>query len=129
VSALRTVGIGNAAVASPFSRDVDAALKAFLEENGIRVAHLESLNQRDVHEYGKYSPATLYALGKTANRPDADGLLIPCNQLRALDVAGDLETDLGKPVVTSVQASLWLALKTLGLKPNVEGCGRLLANG
>jgi maleate cis-trans isomerase len=49
--------------------------------------------------------------------------------LRALDVAGDLETDLGKPVVTSVQASLWLALKTLGLKPDVEGHGRLLSGG
>jgi maleate cis-trans isomerase len=38
-----------------------------------------------------------------------------------------LEGDLGKPVVTSQTATLWQALRMLGVARSVPGYGRLLA--
>jgi maleate cis-trans isomerase len=38
----------------------------------------------------------------------------------------ELETDSGKPVVSSTGASLWWALQQLGMKIRIEGYGRLL---
>jgi len=37
-----------------------------------------------------------------------------------------LEQDLGKPAITSMQASLWQALRLAGLREPVTGFGRLL---
>lgn len=123
---LRELGIGKVSLASPFSPEVDAKLAEFLEVNDIRVVKLESLNQRDVQKYEKYSHDDLCDLVKKAATPDSDGVFVPCNQLRAIELPNALETFLEKPVVTSVQASLWLALKTIGVKTSVEGYGSLL---
>ena len=46
--------------------------------------------------------------------------------MRALDVAAQLEEDLGVPVVTANQAAFWAALRRLGLRDKVVGFGRLL---
>ena len=87
---------------------------------------LESLHQSDVWEYAKIAPFALYALGKKAFAPEADGVFIPCTQLRAIEIAEQLERDIGKPVVTAIQASMWLALKMIGIKSPVNGYGTLL---
>jgi maleate isomerase len=126
VEGLREVEIKKLSVASPFSEEVDDKLKEFLEGNGFHVAKLESLRGSDVWEYAKIAPFLLYALGKKAFVPGADGVFIPCTQLRAVEIVEQLERDIGKPVVTAVQASLWLALKTIGIKSSVNGYGVLL---
>jgi maleate isomerase len=41
-------------------------------------------------------------------------------------VLDPLEQDLGKPVVSSVQASLWRALRLAGVRQPIDGFGRLL---
>ncbi|MFP6870642.1 MAG: hypothetical protein VCE91_15135, partial [Nitrospinota bacterium] len=43
-----------------------------------------------------------------------------------LDIAAQLEEDLGVPVVTANQAAFWAALRRLGLRDKVVGFGRLL---
>jgi maleate cis-trans isomerase len=39
-----------------------------------------------------------------------------------------LEREIGRPAVSSVAASLWWILKTLGIDLKVKGCGRILAD-
>jgi maleate isomerase len=127
LAGLREMGISRVSVASPFSSEMDEKLKQFLEENEIQVANVASFGQRDVSEYEKYAPSALLDLGRQAFVPEADGVFFSCNQIRAIEVVSDLEKELGKPVVTSVQASLWLALKTIGVRVPVNGFGKLLA--
>ncbi|MDI7259680.1 MAG: maleate cis-trans isomerase [Thermodesulfobacteriota bacterium] len=126
VEGLREMGIKKVSVATPYSEEVDKKLIAFLEGNGFQVMRLESLRQKDVWEHARNAPFLLYQLGKKAFVPESDGVFISCTQLRAAEIAEQLEKDIGKPVVTAVQASLWLALKTLGFKSPVSGYGMLL---
>jgi maleate cis-trans isomerase len=42
-----------------------------------------------------------------------------------MDIIEILERDLGKPVVTSNQVTLWAALKKLGIHERIEGLGKL----
>lgn len=126
VEGLREMGIKKVSVATPYSEEVDKRLIAFLEGNGFQVMRLESLRQKDVWEHARNAPFLLYQLGKKAFVPEADGVFISCTQLRAVDIVEQLEKDIGKPVVTAVQASLWLALKTLGFKSPANGYGMLL---
>jgi maleate cis-trans isomerase len=42
-----------------------------------------------------------------------------------MEVIDQLESDLGKPVVSSNTASMWKLLQLAGVKERVEGLGRL----
>jgi maleate isomerase len=126
VEGLREMGIKKVSVATPYSEEVDKRLEAFLSGNGFKVMRLESLRQKDVWEHARNAPFILYQLGKKTFVPEADGVFISCTQLRAVDIVEQLEKDIGKPVVTAVQASMWLALRTLGFKSPVNGYGTLL---
>ena len=60
-----------------------------------------------------------------ANGAGAEGIFISCTALPALGVIGDLEARLGKPVVSSNQASLWRLLHHAELSPAPDAPGRL----
>ena len=64
-----------------------------------------------------------------AMAPDAEGLFVSCTALRAAEVAERIEEAIGRPVVTSNQASVWRCLRLLGLTRPLPGYGRLLRLG
>jgi maleate isomerase len=55
----------------------------------------------------------------------AEAYFISCANIHSIDVIEDLEKALQRPVVTSNQAALWCALRTLGLPDVVPGLGSL----
>lgn len=57
---------------------------------------------------------------------DADGVLIVGTGFRCVGIIDALETDLGRPVVTANQASLWRCLSLARVDQPVKGYGRLL---
>jgi maleate isomerase len=57
----------------------------------------------------------------------ADGVLIVGTGLRCVGLIDALERDLGRPVVTANQASLWRCLSLSGVDTPVSGYGQLLA--
>lgn len=62
-----------------------------------------------------------------ANCPDdADSVLMIGTGLRCVGVIENVETALGKPVVTANQASLWQCLRLAGIGAGIEGYGTLL---
>lgn len=56
----------------------------------------------------------------------ADAVFVSCANISAIDVIEEIESALGKPVVTSNQSALWNALRTVGIGEPVPGLGRLL---
>jgi maleate isomerase len=58
-------------------------------------------------------------------RPEADVLLCSCTAWRAVEAVDALERRTGKPVVTSNQATIWAALRALGVTEAARGFGRL----
>lgn len=62
-----------------------------------------------------------------ARCPDeADSVLMIGTGLRCVGVIDDVETALGKPVITANQASLWRCLRLAGIETSIEGYGALL---
>jgi len=58
-------------------------------------------------------PEDTARLALKADRAEADGVFISCTNLPTAPIIERLENELGKPVVTSNQATLWLGLRAL----------------
>lgn len=131
VEALRAVGATRLAVATAYADDVNRMLRDFLLEEGFAVLALAGFGLRgfsDPHRKSEEEIVTLSAR-VCAEAPEADGLLISCGGLRTLDLAVPLEARHRVPVVSSMPAGFWAALRLAGGEGRVPGYGRLLDPG
>jgi maleate isomerase len=123
--ALRALGVRRLALATPYPERIAAAGRRYWEAAGFEVvAHRRLDGVANIYEE---SEARAYALGRDADVPDAEAVLISGTGLPTAGIVERLERDLGKPVVTSQSAMLWRALAMLGAGRPVAGYGRLLA--
>jgi len=124
VAALRALGVQRVAVAAPYLDEVCARLRRFLEASGLDVVSLENLNLRGM-AITEVTGAEVLALGKRADRAEAQAIFLSCTNLRTFDVLASLEQAVGKPVVSSNLATMWHALRLAGRTPRLDGLGQL----
>ena len=113
VQALKALDIKRVVVATPYIDKINELEKKFLEEHGIKVLSIKGLGVVKNIEIGKLASWISYRLAKEVFKPEADGIFISCTNFRTLEIIEKLERELGKPVVTSNQASIWTALRTV----------------
>lgn len=126
MTAFRQLGLKKIAMATPYPFAVNEIEKRFFEDNGFKVLTCDGLDLVDNNIIVHLTPNVLYRLAKAVDVPEADGIFVSCTGLDALDIIEPLEQDLGKPVVTSNQASFWLAFKMARIGDPVDGYGRLM---
>jgi maleate isomerase len=125
LEALKTLNIQKLSVATPYPDEINEKLRVFLTDNGFQVKKIEGLLMKDVWDHAKVSSEIIYNLARRVNVPEAESVFISCTQLRAVDVIEELERDIQKPVVTAVQASLWMTLRKVGILDPLTGLGKL----
>jgi maleate isomerase len=76
-------------------------------------------------DYCTAPPELWYDMAMSLKNEKAQAYFISCANIHSIDVIETLEAELKRPVVTSNQAALWCALRTLGLKDMVAGLGTL----
>ena len=130
LDALRALGVEHIAMATPYSDEVNAHEKEFLEQHGVGVVAMRGLGLAppEFKRIATYPPQTARDLAREVDRPEADAILISCTDFASLDCIAELESDLGKPVVTSNQATFWRCLRAAKLSDRMTGFGRLLAD-
>ena len=126
VEALRAVGIRRVSVVTPYTDEINEGLTTFLTVHGFNVLSMAGQQIVPNVEIGAQTPETILAFAKANLDPVADGLFLSCTNWRAMEVAEQLEREIGKPVVTSNQATLWAAFRVLNVATWVDGYGRLL---
>lgn len=126
VNALHFLGVERVATASPYLQDVNLALSRYLAECDIEVVHSNALHRPLDHSL--VPPATIREAALQADVPGADAILISCTGQKTANFVTDLELQIGKPVVTSNQATGWQALRMLGVEPRLRRRGALFEN-
>jgi len=126
VDALRALGVDRLALATPYLDAVNVAERAFLVAHDFEVVamHGLGLSGKAIREV---PPERVADLVRVADVPRAQAIFVSCTDFRALEVVDTLERELGKPIVTSNQVTLWAILRALGRTEPVHGFGRLLA--
>lgn len=125
---IREVGANKIALASPYSKDVHQRAERFLRGNDIEI--LSSQNMGNVYventKLGLLGPESAEKAAKNVDCPNAQAIVLSCTNWRTIEVIARLERKLGKPVISSNQASLWAALKKLNYCSSIAGWGKLM---
>jgi maleate cis-trans isomerase len=124
LAALRHFGVKRLALGTPYPESISRQGKAYWEAAGFEIAGYHRLeNVTDIYAENE---ERAYQLAREADTPEADAVLLSGTGLPTVAVLETLERDLGKPVVSSNQASLWQALRVAGVRESIAGYGRLL---
>ena len=131
VAGLRALGARRVALATPRTDFVNRRETEWLTDRGFEVVSVEGLQlgktAAERASIGRVPLETTHDLAHRVDRPEADAVFISCTNLPSLDLIERLEDELGKPVVTSNQATFWHCLRTIGSTMTLEGRGQLLA--
>ena len=123
---LKAVGMRRLVLVTPYIEEMNSIEVAFLEAQGFRVLSHKGLGLQDPFEQVGVEPSRWYRTVRERADAEADGYFLSCAGIRAVAVVEALESDLGKPVITSNQALAWHALRMIGVKEPVPGYGALL---
>jgi maleate isomerase len=124
VAALKQLSVRKLAVAAPYVDELCERLRIFLQGSGFDVVNMSNLRLQGM-AIGAVSTKDVVALAKRATAPNVDALLIACTAFRTLEVLETLEGELGKPVVSANQATMWHALRISGIPTKLDGIGQL----
>lgn len=103
------------ALVTPYPETVNRQLTLFLDEVGISVARVSTMDLKDTAALGRVEAHEVAALARRAMAagPEVDALFIACSQLPTATILGGLEQEFGRPAWSSIRASAWLALASV----------------
>lgn len=116
VEAIQSLSVRRVAFTSPYVPALSAESVAFLRQCDIEVVS-EVCFETELTSIGqnRLTPQDAYDMALKADRPEAEAIVISCTDYRALEAVPAIEARLGKPVVTSNQAQMYVCLTRLGL--------------
>lgn len=126
LEALRVTNLQRLTIITPYIAELNRRESDFFAGNGFSVAALEGMNIEQTSKLPGLAPEEIYRFCVRHFADESDGLFISCTNIRAMEVIPYLEMHLGKPVITSNQASLWYALRQSGCQDGSDHCGVLL---
>lgn len=128
--AIKAFGAKTISLGTPYVQFVNETEVQVIEAEGIKVAAWYGLELGETQEerrgIGRVPPESLFRLARYIDRPESDLIFLSCTNLATIEMLDQLEQDLGKPVISSNQATFWASLRRLCIKDRIEGYGSLL---
>lgn len=125
VEALRLLGVKKLSIFSPYPRNIHERADIFFSACGFEITGGRSLGIVHAGEMVRVGPEQVYQLVRRNLPAGTDGVFLSCTNFRALQAIADLEWDLGLPVVSSNQATIWKSLRLSGVRDTVRRYGQL----
>ncbi len=123
---LRALGARRISILTPYTVETSRPMAAYFERNGFGIASFTCLGLEDDREMARIAPASIVELARETTAPEAEALFVSCTALRAAIAVPDMEEAVGRPVVTSNQASAWNCLRLCGDDTPHPEFGRLM---
>jgi maleate isomerase/arylmalonate decarboxylase len=131
VAALQALNLRKISIATPYDDALNEHEVAFLADNGVETLQIAGLG------IGAGGPEEYIQIARTpaeqikqhvlsVDHQDAEAVLISCTDFPTLNLITELEQVLGKPVITSNQATFWATLRAAGIEDHFDNFGVLL---
>lgn len=125
MAAIKALGIHTLNVVTPYAEEINLRERMFLEGCGLKVNNVTGALLEQSQNTPKIPAEVMYRYALEVDTPDADAMFISCTGLHVDSIIDRLETELGKPVLTSNQCGLWGSLRAIGVNDFIPGLGRL----
>jgi maleate cis-trans isomerase len=122
IDALKRLGVSRIGLGTPYLDWLGQAEVRFLADSGIEAVLNENLGIKDGHVIAALRPADVRDLAFAVDTPEAEAIFLSCTDLPTYGIVGELESQLGKPVVSSNTAGIWALL---GSDTRLANLGRL----
>ena len=126
LTAAKTLGIATVSIVSPYTKEVDEAEHRYFAGAGLTVVGGACLGIADGFALAEPEPDSAVRAGPARLRRAGGRIDHDLPQHALATVIDRLEQALGKPVITSTQATLWHALRLAGIDDRIAGYGTLL---
>ena len=108
--ALKALDAKRVSFVGPYIAEVTKRGGEFFAAGGFDVTGAHGMGISDNLELNDLSLERVYAYTKSVVEPEADAVFISCTGIRTIGAIEALEADLGRPVVSAIQATFWDAL-------------------
>ncbi len=127
--ACHSLGMKRLGIISPYREGLNELIKSYYEKKGFQVPLIRGLGVERNIDIGNLPADAAFKLTIAAfqDGPEVDGYYITCPRWRSAADIEALESETGKPVVTTVQSSIWGAFQALGIEDRISGYGALLS--
>ncbi|QNS06076.1 maleate cis-trans isomerase family protein [Streptomyces xanthii] len=123
--ALRELGVRRVAVAATYPEDVAAYFAEFLTASGAEVLSVRGSGIITAAEVGTWGWDEVLAMARAGDHPEAEAILLPDTALHTASYVSALERELGKPVLTANQVTVWEGLRLADRRVNAPLLGAL----
>jgi maleate isomerase len=123
--ALSMLEISAFALGTPYPTSIHRLAPAYFRDRGFCVVDDATLDIRAVCEVPTVGRGRLLVFAESLERDGAEAVVLLATDLPTFGVIAELERNTGLPVLTSNQALLWSALRTLGRNDTIPALGRL----
>jgi maleate isomerase len=130
--ALEKIGAKRIAVLTPYQPSIDAQVEKYFDDLGYDMVAMKSLRCPTATGIADVTgEEILDAIDELTEMADGefDAFVQAGTNLSSWRVAGEVEEKTGKPLIAINVATLWHALKELGLEPSLKGVGSVFAKG
>ena len=126
VRGIEAFGMKRVVMTTPYNEDLTSREVEFLACHGVTVTGFDFRDIEDNLDRGDLPAGEWLKSAKALDYSGADGFFLSCGNVRTLDIIDTLEAETGLPVVTSTQATIWMALRLAGIDDPIPGFGALL---
>lgn len=123
LDAFTALDIHSLSILTPYIESLNEMEKSFLAAEGISTVAISGLGR--LHDIPFTRPEEMYELAMNQGSCGADAVFLSCTGIVAIPIIERLEKELGVPVLSSNQATLWRTLRKIGYSKRIPGIGSL----
>lgn len=113
--AIRQLGVTRLGLVTPYTADVEAAIKENYATIGIDVIASRRLDLSDNYSFADVTSERVLEMCRDVAHAKPDAIAVVCTNMRGPFVASQIEAESGIPVLDSIAVTLWAALRSIGV--------------
>ena len=110
-SAFKALSVCRIGVVCPYNQEVYNLVFQYFRYKGVNTNAYYTFSETHETQISAISPSQIFKAAVTVGKNvDVECVLVCCTNLHCLHVVSDIEYAIGKPVVTTTQATIWHSL-------------------